>query len=686
MDNHPKIFRPLVPAILLILLITSLGSPLVGAQSGEPPPDSSSGTPREIGPEEVLETADAYPGSTSYDSGWLAIGAGTTRTLTHNLGGSVSNYVVDLRFYSESANYVYNQIMYGGNQLIAPVPAGYSADDRVGAYWHSLTTTSIKVYRMPEDITYATKIRVRIWYVASANYDSGWFASTPGFAITKNFTITSGSADDYLVYLEFKDTGLYQPPATGFGIHQRYYGGASLAGTNDVVGAYWRNLTANSIVLYARLDDAYIDQMRVRIWRQPKATYDSGWEAGDLGSNTFLPHGIGGNPDDYIVDLQQKDTDAIGIGVNQRCYGGCDLRANDGAYAGTKQGAYWSQLTSGGLLVARRADDTFADQFRVRIWNVWSPTAPDYDSDWKTTPAGGSTEITHSVGGSADDYLTQFDYYYTSYRTHQLFYGFKVFGADPPYGYSANQAGGAFWHALDNTSVTVLRAATDITTEKWRMRIWEMPTPDYDSGWTTVAAGVSKALPHGLIGSPSDFLVDLTFKDSGYSGIHQRYLGGMTNATGNFLGAHWGNFNTSATNATLTVYRYPDDTLVDQFRVRIWRIRQPDYESGYQAYAPGGYACMTHNLGVDSGRVLVDATAHSASGDHKFFYGRVDIRPGDPWGYADNARVGFYWYYLTGTSVCDQRMPEDASAQTINVRLWVTPPYIREIYLPVVWR
>jgi hypothetical protein len=59
---------------------------------------------------------------------------------------------------------------------------------------------------------------------------------------------------------------------------------------------------------------------------------------------------------------------------------------------------------------------------------------------------------------------------------------------------------------------------------------------------------------------------------------------------------------------------------------------------------------------------------------------------GNIWGYADNARVGYYWYCLTSTNVCAQRLGEDVTAQSINVRIWVTPPYIRHVYLPMILR
>ena len=256
-----------------------------------------------------------------------------------------------------------------------------------------------------------------------------------------------------------------------------------------------------------------MNQVRVRIWNQPKPTYDSGWVNGNLGTYVNLVHNIGGNPDDYIVDLQFKDPNNS-MGVNQRCYGGCDLRTLNGDYSNTKQGAYWRRLTSTNIEVGRRADDVFADQVRVRIWNFWTPTRPDYDSGWKTTTAGSISQPFHYLGGSEDDYLVNLIYSDTTWKVNQMYYGVKYFGANPPSGYSANQSAGAYWRSLTNSSIVVFRAVNDVTVDQWRLRIWRMPKPDYDSGWQTIAAGSVLSFDHGLIGDPADFLVDVSFNDN----------------------------------------------------------------------------------------------------------------------------------------------------------------------------
>jgi hypothetical protein len=91
----------------------------------------------------------------AYDSGWVAVAQNSEVTLTHNIGGNVDNYVVDLQLKADPLYLPYgvNSAAYG----LYNDPAG-----DMGAFYKELTTTSIKVYRATKDLT-AAEIRVRIW-------------------------------------------------------------------------------------------------------------------------------------------------------------------------------------------------------------------------------------------------------------------------------------------------------------------------------------------------------------------------------------------------------------------------------------------------------------------------------------------------------------------------------------------
>ena len=94
----------------------------------------------------------------AYDSGWVAIAPGEAKTLTHNLGGNTDNYVVDLQFR-------------GGTSALFADPhireiGGQQRSDGKwhGAYWRSLTPTTITVFRQYDSTDqFFTEFRLRIW-------------------------------------------------------------------------------------------------------------------------------------------------------------------------------------------------------------------------------------------------------------------------------------------------------------------------------------------------------------------------------------------------------------------------------------------------------------------------------------------------------------------------------------------
>jgi len=104
--------------------------------------------------------------------------------------------------------------------------------------------------------------------------------------------------------------------------------------------------------------------------RFPAPDYDSGWQtmllpAPPVDTCTTFDHDLGGNSDNYVVDLHQRST--LGIspeGVNQRGFGG-DHDDIDGDV-----GVWWSWLDETRIRVCRRADDQYAEEIRIRIWRI----------------------------------------------------------------------------------------------------------------------------------------------------------------------------------------------------------------------------------------------------------------------------------------------------------------------------
>ena len=93
----------------------------------------------------------------------------------------------------------------------------------------------------------------------------------------------------------------------------------------------------------------------------PPAAWDSGWQPVSIGGTIILTHGLGGNSDDYFVDLQFKD-------VND----GFEKNINSYGMRWFTYGAYYSNLNSSTVAVTRGTEDVYADYVRLRIWIVGS--------------------------------------------------------------------------------------------------------------------------------------------------------------------------------------------------------------------------------------------------------------------------------------------------------------------------
>jgi hypothetical protein len=127
----------------------------------------------------------------------------------------------------------------------------------------------------------------------------------------------------------------------GYGLYSE--GNSKINGDLEVTGAYKGALGPNGGAPF------------------PRPAYDSGWISVVAGADTALVHNIGGDRDDYVVDLQFKDGDGDvhtqGIGEDMRFH--IDWSA---------KGAYWFDLTTNSISIHRSWLDDMVESFRVRIW------------------------------------------------------------------------------------------------------------------------------------------------------------------------------------------------------------------------------------------------------------------------------------------------------------------------------
>ena len=613
--------------------------------------------------EAMTPTAPASAGSSflhgppAYDSGWVEVNANSSTAFYHNLGGNTDDYVVDVQFWDITES--------GGDVGVHNRGLGADFAEKVeGVYWQDLTDSSLLLVRTLSDPG-AGAVRVRIWVVPDADYDSGWLHLDPGEQTTLTHNL-GGDTNDYVVDVQFLSSNPSQ------GVNQLGLGGDDWSASRTE-GAFWHNLDAMFIRVKRNADDASAaDQVRIRIWRQPDADYDSGWQ--NITDVLNLTHALGGPWNDFVVDLQFNDTNGA-WGVNQKGLGG---DATSG-FSPEEHGVYWTNLTANTVQVRRGADDLAAEQVRLRIW---ASRRPRYDSGWQSIGQGEGKMLTHSLGGTTYPYVVDVQFKDTDADgisgagVNQWYYG-----GDTWYDHGEGQHvnSGLWWHSLNDESIFLYRFGNDHNADEVRVRLWIAPDADYDSGWQNI--GSSLTLNHNLGGDPDDYVVDLQFNDNiaaNPQGINQGRYGGDTffenGTTSMGLGAYWQELN----NSTITVQRLADADLVDAVRVRIWANKQFDYAGSWQSLTT--VRTVHHDLDTCPDGLVVDLQFQSggSEGVHQRGYGGNSIYFGRLYQY------GAHWQALTSNTIELYRQADDGYVDQTRVRIWETPGC--RIFLPLILR
>ncbi len=187
------------------------------------------------------------------------------------------------------------------------------------------------------------------------------------------------------VQLWFRDTD----PA-GIGIHRAYYGGIEISNTVSTwQGAYWRNLTPNTVTVHRMADDQKADQINVKVFVVSPPDYDSGWQTVAPGSSHTFNHNLGITDTELTVSMWFSHTT---LGIHHFTYGGL----TDGE---EEHGAYWLRLTDTSVKVYRRPDDVYVEQVRVVVVHA---DPPAYDSlvalgGWQDIAPGTTFTFSHSL-------------------------------------------------------------------------------------------------------------------------------------------------------------------------------------------------------------------------------------------------------------------------------------------------
>lgn len=101
----------------------------------------------------------------------------------------------------------------------------------------------------------------------------------------------------------------------------------------------------------------------------PSPTYDSGWVSVSQGLSLTLRHNLGGNVDNYVVDMQLRKLREVthGWGTTEVTDSERHNMGIGGDYE-SDGGAWWTNLNPESIKLIRGMKDPHADQVRIRIW------------------------------------------------------------------------------------------------------------------------------------------------------------------------------------------------------------------------------------------------------------------------------------------------------------------------------
>lgn len=195
----------------------------------------------------------------------------------------------------------------------------------------------------PLDGTYDLTFTIYRWDQLTASYVSVWTETHNSVQVTNGlFNVSLGT----------QGSPLRGDVFAGMGVNGTWDGELALGVTVDG-GTELSPRISLSTVPYAHRAE-YVN-------RFPAPHWDSGWYTIAQAETKTWTHNLGGDTDDYIVDLQFK---SAARGVNQETYGG-GYDDIGGSY-----GAHWRNLTPSQITVGRATGDWAAEQVRVRIWRI----------------------------------------------------------------------------------------------------------------------------------------------------------------------------------------------------------------------------------------------------------------------------------------------------------------------------
>ena len=284
--------------------------------------------------------------------------------------------------------------------------------------------------------------------------------------------------------------------------------------------------------------------------------WSSDWITFPVGTCQTLNHNLGGDPDDYGVEVWFLDTDGS-EGMHRKYYGGSEI-------AGRWRGANWQHLESNTIEVCRGSNDYDANRLRVRVWELTEN--PDFDSGWRDIGPGvaNSLTINHNLGITPTELAVTLWFSGTEKGIHHYAYGGLYDGG-------ADKLQGAYWQRLTENTVEVSRMPSDEYVEQVRVIVTCPDPPNYDSlvaegSWRVRNVLAAEVFSHTLNWNPNLLMVRTECQSPTF-GIHQRDAGLTFYGGPGWQGAYIHNLTSDSVAVSWGLW----DTACDEVRVRIWR-------------------------------------------------------------------------------------------------------------------
>lgn len=487
------------------------------------------------------------------------------------------------------------------------------------------------------------------------DYDSQWITLAPGESQTLAHNL-GGDAGDYIVNLTLQPPGDH--PSWANAMNRGAGGDTWHIGTTHLAeGVAWFALTDTEVTLRRYADDTLAGHARLRIWKTSNPDYDSGWFSLDPAQAMNLVLNLGGNPDNYLVDVRFADADInTTIGYHNIGEGG------DQTF-GAAAGATWSNLDADFIQVFRNPQDTLCDRVRVRIWANVSPTRTEGWEPWNAVPSR-THPVSLSAGGPWTDYVAVMDTRSPQTNTKPRNYsiGGDFISMDTAYGYYFDN----FSH--DEVDVVWLPGTTSNT--DFRLRLFAYSAPGFDSGWQTSPPGDTITFGHPLSGDPDDYWIDLQFRgEPGSLGVNNAQFGGDT-----FDGLSHGGAWHKLGSQTVSILRLAGDSQTNEYRLRGWVAAPPDFDSGFMAIAPNQTLQFAPNLLANSAAWVIEVRQRSLDplvGDHCFFIGGDNFREQG----GALKQQGLALDLISGTAPNEiveiTRLPDDVRSEQVRLRVWM---------------